>query len=75
MNCISITEGSWKVETLTGKEQKKMGGLDVVVVLCGDQGETEPIPMVTTTREVFKPGNFDNFKVGGHAKKERTCSS
>lgn len=52
-----------------------MGGLDVVVVLCGDQGETEAIPMVTTTREVFKPGNFDNFKVGGHAKKERTCSS
>jgi hypothetical protein len=61
---ISILEGRWKVTTETGGNKGGDNLGDVVMVLCGEDGETQPVQIVTTREKPFQIGQTDVFDVG-----------
>ena len=61
--CFRSSEGSWLVTTWTGSAGTSS---DVVVVLCGREGESDPLPLsevVSENQTVLQADQQDTFKV------------
>lgn len=67
--------GSWDIEAVTGGRRGPDGPLDVVVVFCGQTGETAPQPLVTSRENAFQIGQSDAFKVRVKKRYVGTCKS
>lgn len=69
-NLVSIfirhlfSEGNWNVQTVTGEQSGSGSWTDVVVVICGDEGETTPLPLKSDEDQLFQPKETNNFNVG-----------
>ncbi|CAH1776005.1 unnamed protein product [Owenia fusiformis] len=65
---IKKTEGSWEVWTTTaateGEQDSFQGDAQVVVVFCGDKGDTQPVPLTPSDEDkIFQPEQTDKFKI------------
>ena len=57
-HCISMilfAGGQWKVELLTGEQGAKGEAEDLVIVMCGDKGESNPINFNSSRDKPFQP--------------------
>ncbi len=65
--CYWLLGGVWSVTTVTGEDPDACPGANntVCVVLCGDRGESRPVPLVPDDKEAspFQSGETDKFQV------------
>ena len=55
--------GTWEITAVTGGRRGPDGPLDAVVVFCGQDGETNRLPLTTSRENPFQIGQSDVFKV------------
>ncbi|KAK3579121.1 hypothetical protein CHS0354_022141 [Potamilus streckersoni] len=60
---LKSSDGSWKIETLTGGMKESSDKLDPVVVFCGNKRESKPLPLTSSSENPFQIGQKDTFLV------------
>ncbi|XP_070194990.1 lipoxygenase homology domain-containing protein 1-like isoform X2 [Littorina saxatilis] len=58
-NYLPTSGGQWSVETVTGEKGVSGEGTDLVLVLCGDKGESSPVNFLPVQDTPFKPRQTD----------------
>ncbi|XP_013396607.1 lipoxygenase homology domain-containing protein 1 isoform X2 [Lingula anatina] len=60
-----IAEGEWTVQTLTGDLDEADNNKQLYVVMCGEKGETDQLPLQPVASEEFRQerGKWDKFKI------------
>jgi hypothetical protein len=60
---LFLSDGTWLIESVTGGRRGPDGPLDLVVVFCGQNAESKPLPLQSNKENPYQIGLTDNFKV------------
>lgn len=63
MSTFILKEGRWKLTAETGGNKGEENFGDIVMILCGEDEETQPVKIVTTKEKPFQIGQTDVFDV------------
>ncbi|XP_071154983.1 lipoxygenase homology domain-containing protein 1-like isoform X1 [Mytilus edulis] len=58
---LPISKGRWKLTAETGGNKGEENFGDIVMILCGEDEETQPVKIVTTKEKPFQIGQTDVF--------------
>ena len=60
---LIVSGNPWTVTVTTVKHKNASPGAQVVMVIYGDKGKSEDIPLGDDVKKNFKPGETDTFNV------------
>ncbi|KAL3869892.1 hypothetical protein ACJMK2_042519 [Sinanodonta woodiana] len=60
---LKSSDGSWKIETVTGGTKESSNNLDPVVIFCGNKRESKPLPLRSSSENPFQIGHKDTFLI------------
>ncbi|XP_048249875.1 lipoxygenase homology domain-containing protein 1-like isoform X2 [Haliotis rufescens] len=60
---LPVSRGQWKIEAVTGEGGTRGNVSDLVVVLCGERGESSLLPLKSSRSKPFQPRQTDLSQV------------